>query len=55
MVGVVCCVLLCYCFVKTELLHGEYKTSNALVGWWLLLTLMFVVRLLLLALLFAVC
>ena len=51
--------MLCCCFVKTESLHGEYKTSNGIVGCRLLLLLVCclfaVVCLLLLALLFAVC
>ena len=32
LVAVVCSVLLCCCLVKTELPHGEYKTSNVIVG-----------------------
>ena len=44
LVVVVCCVLLWCCFVKTESLHGEYKTSNVIVGCSLLLALSFVVH-----------
>ena len=32
LVAVVCCVLLCFCSVKTKSLHGEYKTRNVIVG-----------------------
>ena len=32
MVAAVRCVLLCCCFVKTELNQGEYKTSHVFVG-----------------------
>ena len=55
LVVVVRCVWLCCCFVNTELLHDEYNTSNVIAGCYLLLALLFVVGLLLLALLFAVC
>ena len=54
LVVVVCCVLLCCCIVKTESLHVEYKTSNVTVGWCVLLARLFVVRVLLFAVLFAV-
>ena len=58
---VVCCLLIvgrcfvvvcrCVVFVNTEVIHGEYKRSNVIVGCRLLVALAFVVWLLL----FAVC
>ena len=51
-----CCVLcVVVLFVKTELIHDEYKTSNVIVDCCVLLALLFVVGLLLMTLLFAVC